>query len=346
MADVVGQRQTGAVLLIVVLGLGAALLYGVADFLAGVAARRIPVLVATTINYAVATVVLVIVVLVVGGVWSQAAIISGVVAGLLAAVGFLTFTAALAAGPISLMTPLIALLSSAVPVVVALVLGDRLEPIAWIAIVVAIVGSVLIGVERGISARSARPRTLVFALVSGVAFGFATVALDAAPADAGMVPVFLDTTAGLVLLLGIVGLVRALPVMRRAVAVLDAHSTRSELEPHLPEPDPTDPRSALRLAGTPVRGAARLALDRIREADPRRRARLLAGAAGLLIGGANVLLMLALHEGSVAVVAVLVNLYPVATVLLAWVVLRERINAVQGTGVVLAVAASVMLGLA
>jgi drug/metabolite transporter (DMT)-like permease len=72
----------------------------------------------------------------------------------------------------------------------------------------------------------------------------------------------------------------------------------------------------------------------------------LAGAAGLLIGGANVLLMLALQAGSVAVVAVLVNLYPVATVLLAWIVLRERINAVQSTGVVLAVAASVMLGLA
>jgi drug/metabolite transporter (DMT)-like permease len=78
----------------------------------------------------------------------------------------------------------------------------------------------------------------------------------------------------------------------------------------------------------------------------RRRARLLAAVAGLLIGGANVLLMVALHAGSVAVVAVLVNLYPVATVLLAWIVLRERVNALQGTGIVLAVAASVMLGLA
>jgi drug/metabolite transporter (DMT)-like permease len=338
-ADVTGQRQTGAVLLIVVLALGSALLYGVADFMSGVAARRIPVLVATTINYAFATVVLVIVVLAVGGVWSNPAIVSGVVAGVLASVGFLTFTAALAAGPISLMTPLIALLSSAVPVVVALVLGDRLEPIAWIAIVVAIVGSVLIGVERRVSARSARPRTLVFALVSGVCFGFATVALDAAPADAGMVPVFLDTTAGLALLLVLVGLVRALPAMRRAVAVLDAHPT--EADPHLADPAPP-----AHVAGTPAPGAARLALDRIREADPRRRARVLAGGAGLLIGGANVLLMLALHAGSVAVVAVLVNLYPVATVLLAWFVLRERINAVQGTGVVLAVAASVMLGLA
>ena len=107
-------------LLIVVLALGAALLYGTADFFSGVAARRIAVLAATTINYAVATVVLVIVVLTVGGVWSPTAIAS-------AAVKVRNPTAALAAGPISLLTPLIALLSSAVPVVVALVLGDELE---------------------------------------------------------------------------------------------------------------------------------------------------------------------------------------------------------------------------
>ena len=242
MADVTGQRQTGAVLLIVVLALGAALLYGVADFMSGVAARRIPVLGATTINYAVASVVLIIVVVAVGGAWSTPAIVSGVVAGLLAAVGFLTFTAALAAGPISLMTPLIALLSSAVPVVVALVLGERLEPIAWIAIVVAIVGSVLIGVERRVSARELRPRTLVFAVISGVAFGFATVALDAAPADAGMVPVFLDTTVGFVLLLALVGLARTLPVMRRVVAVLDAHPTEPAPRPTEPRPTSPNPR--------------------------------------------------------------------------------------------------------
>ena len=135
-----------------------------------------------------------------------------------------------------------------------------------------------------------------------------------------MVAVFLDTTSGLVLLLVLLGLARGVPAMRRVMAVLDAHPVDA---PYV-DAHPVD--------GHPV-------------ADPRRRARLLAGVAGLLIGGANVLLMLALHEGSVAVVAVLVNLYPVATVLLAWIVLRERINAVQGTGVVLAVAASVMLGL-
>jgi drug/metabolite transporter (DMT)-like permease len=101
------------------------------------------------------------------------------------------------------------------------------------------------------------------------------------------------------------------------------------------------------LAAAPAPGAARVApTAALGLVDARRRARVLAAAAGLLIGGANVLLMIALHAGSVAVVAVLVNLYPVATVLLAWIVLRERVNVLQGTGIVLAVAASVMLGLA
>ena len=268
--------------------------------------------------------------------------------GLLAAVGFLTFTAALAAGPISLMTPLIALLSSAVPVVVALVLGDHLEPIAWVAIVVAILGSVLIGLERRVDTRSARPRTLLFAAISGLAFGFATVALDLAPADAGMVAVFLDTTSGLVLLL-------VLPrpgagASRRcgaSMAVLDAHSDRirsTRIPSTIAGGDACGRRVGALVVTAPRRGAGAGRRPPRRDGHPLGRRptarRLLAGVAGLLIGGANVLLMLALHEGSVAVVAVLVNLYPVATVLLAWIVLRERINAVQGTGVVLAVAAS------
>jgi drug/metabolite transporter (DMT)-like permease len=323
-------------LVIVLLALGSAMLYGIADFMGGVAARRIPVLLATTINYAFASVVLVVAVLAVGGVWSGPAVIGGLVAGVLAAVGFLTFYAALAAGPISLMSPLMALLGSAVPVVVALVLGDRLGSIAWVAIVLAILGSVLIGVERRVSTRGAKPRTLLFAVIAGVSLGFATVALDNVPADAGMVPVFLDTVLGFVLLVGLVGLARKAPAVRRLLATLDAH------EP-APTPSAVSPATVPHIARAPAPGPARLAID---DAAERRRARNLAAVAGLLIGGANVLLMVALHAGSVAVVAVLVNLYPVATVLLAWIVLRERVNAVQGTGIVLAVAASVMLGLA
>jgi drug/metabolite transporter (DMT)-like permease len=323
-------------LLIVLLALGSAMLYGVADFMGGVAARRIPVLIATTINYAFASIVLVVALLAAGGVWSAPAITGGLIAGVLAAVGFLAFYAALAAGPISLMSPLIALLSSAVPVVVALMLGDRLGPVAWVAIVIAILGSVLIGIERRVSTRTARPRTFLFSVIAGVSIGFATVALDNVPEDAGMVPVFLDTTVGFVLLIGLVALARAMPVVQRVVATLDAHEPAAV-------PLGATVAAGATVTAAPAPGAAMLTVDETLE---RSRARLLAASAGLLIGGANVLLMIALHAGSVAVVAVLVNLYPVATVLLAWILLRERVNAVQGTGIVLAVAASVMLGLA
>ena len=56
--------------------------------------------------------------------------------------------------------------------------------------------------------------------------------------------------------------------------------------------------------------------------------------------------MLGLHAGSLAVVAVLMGLYPLATVLLARVVLGERLAQVQVVGVVAALAACVLLGLA
>lgn len=334
--------------LIVLLALGSAMLYGVADFLGGVASRRIPVLLASTINYAVASVVLVVVLLVAGGVWSGPAISGGIAAGVLAAVGFLTFYAALAAGPISLMTPLIALLSSAVPVIVALVLGDELGLIAWVAIGLAIVGSVLISIERRVETRKARPRTFLFAVIAGVGFGFATVALDNVPSEAGMVPVFLDTLIGFALLMGLTGLARKVPAVRRLVATLDAHEPlpAQPVAPPVAPPFiavPAAPVAPPYVAPASESAFAETSLDR--EAA-RRRARLFAAVAGLLIGGANALLMIALHAGSVAVVAVLVNLYPVATVLLAWVVLRERVNPLQGTGIVLAVTASVMLGLA
>ena len=336
------MRDDGAVILIVAFALGSAMLYGVADFMGGVASRRIPVLVATTINYALASVVLVVTILAVGGVWSTSAVVGGLVAAVLAAVGFLTFYAALAAGPISLMSPLMALLSSAVPVIGALVLGDQLGPIAWIAIVVAIAGSVMIGIERRVSTRGATPRTLIFAVIAGLSLGGASVALDAVPEDAGMVPVFLDTTVGFVLLLALVGLAPRVPALRRLLATLDAH------EPTVTAVPAGADRPSLAVDPDPVAETDPRAASSAQQSDgvARRRAYLLAAGAGVLIGGANVLLMLALHAGSVAVVAVLVNLYPVATVLLAWILLRERVNAVQGTGIVLAVAASVMLGLA
>jgi uncharacterized membrane protein len=68
---------------------------------------------------------------------------------------------------------------------------------------------------------------------------------------------------------------------------------------------------------------------------------------GTLDASANVLIQAALHSGATAdvlpVVSVLNALYPIGTVILAAVVLRERLTLLQIVGLALALAASAVL---
>lgn len=71
----------------------------------------------------------------------------------------------------------------------------------------------------------------------------------------------------------------------------------------------------------------------------------LAVGAGLLDGSANLLLLLALQEGSLAAVATLASLYPAATILLAGLFLKERVSGRQSVGLALsALAAAAIAG--
>ena len=67
--------------------------------------------------------------------------------------------------------------------------------------------------------------------------------------------------------------------------------------------------------------------------------------AGLLDAAANVTMLAAIRVGPLAVAAVLGSLYPVATILLARFVLKERLHWAQRAGVVLALAAVLMAAL-
>ncbi|MCV3243358.1 putative membrane protein [Mesorhizobium robiniae] len=68
-----------------------------------------------------------------------------------------------------------------------------------------------------------------------------------------------------------------------------------------------------------------------------------AAVAGLLDGTANLLLMLAFATGGLAETAAVASLYPVATILLAIAVLRERPSITQGIGLLLAIPAVFLL---
>ncbi|MFI6323847.1 EamA family transporter [Nonomuraea sp. NPDC050556] len=69
-------------------------------------------------------------------------------------------------------------------------------------------------------------------------------------------------------------------------------------------------------------------------------------AAGVLDMAANVLYLLAVQEGLLSLVAVLVSLYPASTLLLARYVLGERLHAIQVAGVACALGAVALIAVA
>lgn len=298
-------------LISIVLAVLSSLSYGFSDFFAGRAAARLTVVRTTGFVYLCATIVVAVALLFTGGQWSGPAVASGGIAGVCAIIGFLGFYAGMAAGPMSLVSPLIAVLESVVPVGVAIVRGDRLPPLAWVAIGLAIVSAVLISVQRSTRHVRITARTVVIAAVAGIALGLSITALDYAPAASRLVPGLVELGVGLVITAVVLGFAALVPAVRRALSTLDPEAGTSHSH-HIP------------------RGTAGWMV--------------LVG--GVLLGAANALLVIALQQGNLAVVSVIVGIYPLATIVLARIVLKERMSWVQASGVALALLATATLAIA
>jgi drug/metabolite transporter (DMT)-like permease len=292
----------------VVLALAGSLFYGVSDFFGGLSTRRLHVVPATTIIHVFATLALLAALPFVVVQWEAGAILWGAVAGVSAIIGLLTFYAALADGPMSLVAPLIAVVGAVVPVAFAVITGEQLPPQAWVAIVLALVSALLVSVTRSDATVRVRPRTVIVGVISGISLGAALIALDRAPESAGLATAVVEIIVGLCAMLILLALTRLSAPLRRFLAQFD----------HQPE-------------GGPVVSVGR--------------ARLLAAIGGVLVGASNAFILFALQAGSLAVVSVLVSLYPLATIVLARFTLHERVSKVQLLGMGLALVASVMLAL-
>nr|WP_202499432.1 DMT family transporter [Streptomyces sp. SID5476] len=110
---------------------------------------------------------------------------------------------------------------------------------------------------------------------------------------------------------------------------------------------PSDSGVAPLIVGRAVSSAMTLAAAGVmyRRLGPERPAYAMSAAAGVLDSVANLLFLLAARSGDLAVVAVIVALYPVGTVLLARGVLAERIHRGQLVGLGTAVVAVSLLAL-
>ncbi|HEY5230807.1 MAG TPA: DMT family transporter [Galbitalea sp.] len=292
-------------LIVVVLALGAAAVYGASDFFGGFAARRIHLVTATLFNYAVATLVILPGLLLVGGAWSSGAMWSGVVCGALAVFGLLAFYGVLAIGPMSLLSPLIALIQSIVPVAVAAATGQGLSVLGWIAIGIGIVAILLLAPAPRRGQEHISLRGGLLAVASGLLLGASLIVLDLAPKNSGIVPALWEIVTGT----GILAL---------AWLVLRTLGTRG----------PT--LSFLQPSAEAVRTLSN------------RRAWLAAAGSGILVAFADTFIVIALHLGNLAVVSVLTSLYPVVTVILAATLLKERMTRLQFVAVGLVIAASLL----
>jgi drug/metabolite transporter (DMT)-like permease len=272
----------------ILLALATAVVYGTADFLGGLAARRLRALLVVGWSQLAGWVLVAVLAVVVDGSATPADLGWGAAAGVVGTAGLTVFYRALAQGSMSVVAPVTAVCAAAVPVVAGLASGDAVGATALAGVALALPAVGLVATERG-AGRVGSGRvgegaagSIASALLAGTAFGAMFVLLDRTSPGSGLWPLVGSRGASALL---VAVLLLARPELRRPTLLV--------------------PRAALPM----VLGA------------------------GLADMTANVLYLLAVRQGELAVVGLLSSLYPVSTVVLAAVVLRERLSKLQLTGV-------------
>jgi hypothetical protein len=316
------------------LALIGALIYGSADFLGGLAARRLRSIVVTAASALSGFLALALAQTLVGARWTAADVAWGVAAGAVGVVAVALLYACLAIGPMSILSPLTAVVSAVAPMAWGLLVeGDALASVGYAGLAVALVAVVLVGFLPGEKVARPSARGLAMAIGAGLAIGAFLIVLDQTSAASGLVPLVISRATSTALTAGILGVLvviawtrgrRARSVFEAGGAQLGATSSgHADLEHASRHPAPD--------GGVTITW---------------RRAWVLAIACGVVDATANALLLLALRSGDLAVVSALTALYPAGTILLAAFLLRERIAPVQWIGLLLALIAGGMLAAA
>jgi drug/metabolite transporter (DMT)-like permease len=324
----------------VLLALSSALTYGIGDFFGGLATRRAPAAAVLLWSHVVGVVLLLGSVVVVTGDASSGDIALGAVGGLAGAAGVGLLYQALSIGPMSAVAPVTALLAAAVPVAAGFLQGERPGALALVGMAAGVAAIVLVSAEGGGSLRPSDLRAVAYALGAGLGFGLFFVALSYTDDGSGLWPL-VGARAASVTVVGAAAL----------VGTFDARIPRRGSAPPPTRPATSDARDGpasshavgeaadLRLPATPDAPDGPDRSPAVLGASPW----LLTAGAGALDVAANVLYLLAIREGLLTIVSVLVALYPASTVVLAWILLHERFEPLQRVGLALAIPAAALM---
>jgi drug/metabolite transporter (DMT)-like permease len=306
---------------VTILALAAAVLYGTADFLGGVASRRASVFAVLAMTVPAGAVIMVLVALLgqvpalggllghggigapasVGG-WS--AVGWAAASGVCGAAGLIAFYAGFASAPISVVAPVAALASAVLPVGVAIAGGERPTATVIAGGSICLVAIVLVSAQPSDHApgehgqdppggirlvTAGRLLALGYGAAAGIGFGLFFIFLKNAGQSGVLWPVAISRSAGTVVAFGL------------ALAT----------------------RTRLRLGRGGITGIALVS--------------------GAVDAAANVCYVLATRVGLFGLAVVITSLYPGMTVLLARVLLGERMRWVQRAGLLLAAVGVVLV---
>ena len=280
----------------IIFGLLSAFSYGYADFVGALAAKRIRAVAATTYSFSVGLVIALVLSVFIGADYSAQTIQAGIYAGVCSAIAISCLYAALALGPISIVSPLTAVVSAVIPVIFDVVAGQELSSFAIVAVILILIAVVLVGFVPGDKVQLSSLSAFVYSIGAGLGFSGIFVFLDSTGSDSGLAALVVMRVVGLVLL----------------IAGLLVLWLRQPTKPFI------ESLTDWKLAGLVI----------------------LAGMGDVL---GNVTFLIATRSGALAIAAVLTALYPVGTILLARVFLKERIALSQGAGIVLALGACALL---
>ena len=312
--------------MVTILALAAAVLYGTADFLGGVASRRARVFAVLAITVPAGAVVVVVVAWLgqamgLGGLLGHGglgtfmsaggwdAVGWAAASGVCGASGLIAFYAGFATAPISVVAPVAALVSTVLPVGVAIADGERPGASMVAGGLICLIAIVLVSVpsaQRGQDPRGTEPdhgdrsgesqhraavrlRALGYGAAAGAGFGLFFLFLKNAGQSGVLWPVAISRTAGTLV----------------ALAIALATRTRP---------------------WQPGRGVMAIAL-----------------ISGAVDAAANVCYILATRAGLFGLAVVITSLYPGMTVLLARLLLGERMRWLQRAGLLMAAVGVVLL---
>ena len=188
--------------------------WGIADFGGGLATRRVGPLRVLTVSYPAGAVVITLLALtVIPGTLTSGAIELSVVTSIAGTLAMVLLYAALAVGPMGIVSPLTAVGGAAVPVIVGISRGETVTPLIVGGMLLAVVAVILVSRESGPHARVSL-RGLLLAGGAGLFIGLYLVGLGSAPEGSGVWVAALSrwwSTLGVLVVVGVLLLRRGRP---------------------------------------------------------------------------------------------------------------------------------------